>query len=139
MADYPTAYDSYLVQQQEAFRTQRDLEQLYKNTLNQNLQNLYIPSDWSAPIVLPFQACPRKFYYPVLEPPNYIEPQSDEAREIEIRENNIENPEEDYDEVFLLRKLDEARAEIERLKPLIPAQPENVPVLSGPFWKQPEE
>lgn len=119
MSDYPTAYDVYLAQRQATSQIQCDLEQLYKNTLSQSLQNL--PSDWKATIVWP------------------IKPLSDEDREAEIRENNIENPEEDYDEVFLLRKLDEARAEIDRLRTLAPSQPEPVTVLSGPFWKQSEE
>lgn len=139
MSDYPTAHYTYLAQQQEAFRIQRDLEELFKNTLNQNLQDLSIPSNWRATPVLPIQACPLKFDNPELGPPNYIEPLSDETRETEIREDYAEDSEEDYNEVFLLRKLDEARAELESLKTLIPAQSTSVPLLSGPFWKQPEE
>ena len=63
------------------------------------------------------------------------EPVSDDEREAEIRES-CEDTEESWDsDKFLLRKLDEARAEMTRLQALIPAQLNSTPVLSGPFWK----
>ena len=58
---------------------------------------------------------------------------SDEEREIQIRSNNEDTEELWDDEKFLLRLLDEARAEIARLKTAT-AEPAARPVLYGPFW-----